>query len=450
MRRFVFTSFCLFVAFNILFSQEPPVPEVALKTSEITLQKRISISGANIPLISIVELIAEETGLSYYLDQGLSQLAVAKIDFKEEPAKNILDFLQDNYDFVYKIDGSRIVLKKYDTWVFEIGLPARSYKSSVNIGGSVIPSGTLAGSADVKSEYSSGQLDIYTALEGDIKNLLTEGGKYSLNRNAGILIVSDSARALKRIKAFVDKIKSVKDKKVRIEAKIMEVSLDDANSYGIDWNLLKTFSLNSTPYTINVSQNTSLNQQAFSLDLRGGGFTAFVNFLSTFGKVNIVSQPTISLINGETALLSVGRLLTYWELTAQSAGAQVGTPVVYPVQKNILKGLLFSVTPIVYGDSVITMEITPVLADVSKWETYTWQGQTLQAPDVDIKEAHTVMKVKAGETVVMGGLITQKENKVERGIPFLSKIPVLSHLFKRQEITRERQELVILLTPVIE
>uniref|UniRef100_A0A7C2K551 Type II/III secretion system secretin-like domain-containing protein n=1 Tax=candidate division WOR-3 bacterium TaxID=2052148 RepID=A0A7C2K551_UNCW3 len=124
---------------------------------------------------------------------------------------------------------------------------------------------------------------------------------------------------------------------------------------------------------------------------------------------------------GESALLSVGRLLTYWELTAQAAGAQVGTPVVYPVQKNILKGLLFSVTPFISSDSSVTMEITPVLADVSKWETYQWQGQILEAPSVDIREAHTMLKVRSGETIILGGLISNKENKVERGIPILSK-----------------------------
>ncbi|MEO0274386.1 MAG: type II and III secretion system protein, partial [candidate division WOR-3 bacterium] len=203
-------------------------------------------------------------------------------------------------------------------------------------------------------------------------------------------------------------------------------------------------------YMLSASQQTSLTQQAFSIDLRGDRFSTLINFLSTFGKINVVSQPSILLLNGETALLSVGRLLTYWELTAQAAGAQVGTPVVYPVQKSILKGVLFSVTPLVSADSIITMEITPVLADVSKWETYEWQGQVLQAPSVDIKEAHTILKVKSGESIILGGLITQKENKVERGIPFISRIPIIGNLFKRQEIVKERQELVIVITPVLE
>ncbi|MEO0230530.1 MAG: hypothetical protein ABIL77_03115 [candidate division WOR-3 bacterium] len=440
--------FSILVGF--VLAGEPQIPVVNLNNENVSLTKRVSISGRNVPLLAVMDLISEETGLGYFVDAGLENFSISSINFIETPISQILSFLQDNYDLVYRIEAGKILLKRFDTWAFDIGLPAKSYKTSISVGGSVIPQGSLTGAAEIKSEFSGGQADVYSAIEKDIKALLTEAGKFSLNRSTGTLIVSDSAQALKRVKVYVDKIKEAKDKKVRIEVKIMEVSLDNSNSYGIDWRILSNFTLNSSTYMLSASQQTSLTQQAFSIDLRGDRFSTLINFLSTFGKINVVSQPSILLLNGETALLSVGRLLTYWELTAQGAGAQVGTPVVYPVQKSILKGVLFSVTPLVSADSIITMEITPVLADVSKWETYEWQGQVLQAPSVDIKEAHTILKVKSGESIILGGLITQKENKVERGIPFISRVPIIGHLFKRQEIVKERQELVIVITPVLE
>lgn len=439
-----------FILLGFLMAGEPQIPVVDLKNENVALSKRISITGKDIPLSAVMDLISEVTGLGYFIDAGLENVSISSLNFIDTPVSQILSFLQDNYDLVYRVEAGRILLKRFDTWAFDISLPAKSYKASIGVGGSVIPQGSLTGAAEVKSEFSGGQSDIYSAIEKDVKALLTEAGKFSLNRSTGTLIVSDSAQALKRVKVYVDKIKEAKNKKVRIEVKIMEVSLDNSNSYGIDWRFLSNFSLNSSNYVLNLSQQTSLNQQAFLIDLRGDRFSTLINFLSTFGKINVVSQPSILLLNGETALLSVGRLLTYWELTAQAAGAQVGTPVVYPVQKNILKGVLFSVTPLVSADSIVTMEIAPVLSDVSKWETYEWQGQVLQAPSVDIKEAYTILKVKSGESIILGGLITQKENKVERGIPFISRIPILGHLFKRQEIVKERQELVIVITPIIE
>ncbi|MGB9824639.1 MAG: type II secretion system protein GspD [Candidatus Hydrothermia bacterium] len=446
--RKIFLAILCFVSY--MGAQEPPVPDINVSSQEIALSRKISIVGKNIPLTSVVQLISEETGLGYYIDPGLDNIVIATIDFKNSTAQEILEFLEGNYDLVYKVVSGKILLKKFDTWTFEIGLPPRSAKSSTVLGGSVVSSSGLSGTAEIRSEFSAGQSDIYSAIEKDVKSLMTEGGKFSLNRSTGTLVVSDSAVALKRIKAYINKIKEAKDRKVRIEVKIMEISLDNTDSYGIDWRLLSNFSINSSSYSVNLSQNTSLSQQAFAIDLRGDRFTSLVNFLSTFGKIHVVSQPSLLLLNGETALLSVGRLLTYWELTAQAAGAQAGTPVVYPIQKNILKGLLFSVTPLVSSDSTVTLEVAPILADVSKWETYEWQGQVLQAPDVDIKETYTILKVKSGESIVLGGLITQKENKVERGIPIISKIPVIGHLFKRQEIVKERQELVIVITPTIE
>jgi MSHA biogenesis protein MshL len=434
MQRLILFAVLMFVSFKPLFAEEPSIPRVKVDMVKASLSRKISIQGKSIPIASIMELISEESNLSYYIDPGISNLVVANLNFKDATIKELLDFLEANYD----------------TWTCEIDFPARSNKSSISIGGSVIPASDLSGSAKVSSEFSSGQADLYSAIENDVKALLSPAGKFSLNRSSGVLLVSDSASALKRVKYYINKVRESKDRKVRIEVKIVEVSLDNTDSYGIDWSFMKNFSANSTNFNLKLDQNTALTQKVFSVNLAGGGFTTLLNFLSTYGKVNLLSQPSLLLMNGENALLSVGRLLTYWELTAQAAGAQVGTPVVYPVQKSILKGLLFSVTPFISSDSSVTMEITPILADVSKWESYQWQGQLLEAPSVDIREAHTMLKVKSGETIILGGLISNKENTVERGIPIISRIPVIGHLFKSQEKVKERTELVIFITPQIE
>ncbi len=450
MKRLILFAALMFVSFKPLFAEEPSIPRVEVNEVKASLSKRITIQGKSIPIASIMELISEESNLSYYIDPGISNLVVANLNFKDATIKELLDFLEANYDLVYRIEDNKILLKNYDTWTFEIDFPARSNKSSISVGGSVIPASDLSGTAKVSSEFSSGQADLYSAIENDVKALLSPAGKFSLNRSSGVLLVSDSASALKRVKYYINKVRESKDRKVRIEVKIVEVSLDNTDSYGIDWSFMKNFSANSTNFNLKLDQNTALTQKVFSVNLAGGGFTTLLNFLSTYGKVNLLSQPSLLLMNGENALLSVGRLLTYWELTAQAAGAQVGTPVVYPVQKSILKGLLFSVTPFISSDSSVTMEITPILADVSKWESYQWQGQLLEAPSVDIREAHTMLKVKSGETIILGGLISNKENTVDRGIPIISKIPIIGHLFKSQEKVKERTELVIFITPQIE
>jgi len=288
----------LLISSSFVFTEEPSIPKIEIDHMKASLLKKISIQGKSIPISSIMELVSEETGFGYYLDAGLSNLVITDLNFRDATIKELLDFLETNYDLVYRIEGNKIFLKNYDTWTFEISFPARSNKSSITIGGSVIPTGELTGGAQIRSEFSGGQSDLYTAIESDVKALLSPAGKFSLNRNSGTLLVSDSASALKRVKHYIDKVRESKDRKVRIEVKIVEVSLDNTNSYGIDWSFVKNFSANSTSFSLKLDQSTALTQQVFSIDLKGGGFTTLLNFLSTYGKVNLLSQPSILLMNG--------------------------------------------------------------------------------------------------------------------------------------------------------
>lgn len=437
---------------QILQEKEPEIPEVKLEpeVESIPLETKITLTARNITLGSLLNLISMETGYNTIYDPGIDTTRAISVDFHEVSLKDVLDKITDQLGLVYKIHKNILEIKAYDTWTFELESVPTSSKPTISVGGNVIPEAEgLFGSYMIKTQASGGESDFYKEIEENIKTLLTKGGQYSLNANTGILIVSDSAKALRRIKDFIEKIKSAKKRQVHVEVKIIEVTLDNTRQHGIDWSFIDNFTVNNDRYSLNLNQGLSLSQSVFDVSLTGPRFNALLNFLASQGKIHILSKPSLRLVNGETALLTVGRVLAYWELTAQAGGVEAGTPVVYPVKRSVLKGILLGLTPLITGDSTITLEIIPIISDINKWEQYEWNNQQLQAPDVDIKESQTTLRIKSGETVIIGGLITHKEITNERKIPLLGDIPVLGNLFKTREKSLEKSELVILITPTL-
>jgi type II secretory pathway component HofQ len=93
--------------------------------------------------------------------------------------------------------------------------------------------------------------------------------------------------------------------------------------------------------------------------------------------------------------------------------------------------------------------VVPIVSDANTWSEFQFENQTLKAPNVDIREANTLVQIKNGETIVIGGLITSKKTDTEHKVPLLGDLPLLGYFFKRKEKTEQRAELVIFLTPRI-
>jgi MSHA biogenesis protein MshL len=177
--------------------------------------------------------------------------------------------------------------------------------------------------------------------------------------------------------------------------------------------------------------------------------TLVLDVLGRFGEVNVLSKPRVNVMNGQTALINVGQVISYWELTGLSAGAEVGQPIVFPEQKTVLLGLTMGVTPYISSDDYVTLQVVPIVTDANTWSEFQFKDQTLKAPNIDIRETNTMVRIKNGETIVIGGLITSKKIDTEHKVPLLGDLPLLGYFFKRKEKAEQRAELVIFLTPRI-
>lgn len=161
-------------------------------------------------------------------------------------------------------------------------------------------------------------------------------------------------------------------------------------------------------------------------------------------------------MNGQTALLSVGRSTSYIsrvETTTTTTGT--APTITYTVERgSVLSGIIIGIVPYINENGEISLTITPIISDLVKLEDKTL-GQSgsnqiqLSFPTVDLKELSTTVKVRDGQMIVIGGLISKKESVTDDKVPVLGDIPVVGELFKRKDKLETKTELVIVLQPTL-
>jgi MSHA biogenesis protein MshL len=173
-------------------------------------------------------------------------------------------------------------------------------------------------------------------------------------------------------------------------------------------------------------------------------------FMATQGRIESVGNPRIRVMNGQTAMISSGQLIPYWEMEKETDEETDDVTITY-TRVTVLDGVVMGVSAHIKEDDTITLNIVPVFSDVETVKTQLDTDGVIAAsyPIINLKEAGTVLNVKSGSTIVMGGLISNVEVETEEKVPFFGDVPVIGHLFKGTTKSVEKRELVIFLTTTI-
>jgi type II secretory pathway component GspD/PulD (secretin) len=178
------------------------------------------------------------------------------------------------------------------------------------------------------------------------------------------------------------------------------------------------------------------------------GLSALIKALQSQGKVEVVSQPKIMLLNNQAAMVQVGTVTSYvanTTTTTSSAGLASTSATTDQVQEGVSLRLMASIL-----DDQILVQLTPVVTTLDQIRSINMgQGTTIEAPKTSTKSMHTLVKIKDGETIAVGGLITSNDNVSEKGIPLLRSLPLLGKFFEYKSKAHTRTELVIFITPKI-
>jgi type IV pilus assembly protein PilQ len=164
-----------------------------------------------------------------------------------------------------------------------------------------------------------------------------------------------------------------------------------------------------------------------------------LEYLSSRGDTKIISNPKIVVLNNQEALITVGQTLN---IPKYERNTSTGTMEITGYTEKEL-GILLKVTPQINTEGCITLSLKPELSSLLRYDQLTAQ---IQVPIYSIRKAETQLMVKDGQTIVIGGLISEKEvNRVTK-VPLLGDIPLLGLPFRKTEKTTEKTDLLFFVT----
>lgn len=225
---------------------------------------------------------------------------------------------------------------------------------------------------------------------------------------------------------------------VLIEATIAEVILNRELRYGLEW----FFRTGNSSFTLSSLMSGAIGPATtgFNYVLSAGDAQVVLNALEDLTDVNVISSPSLAVLDNQTARLLVGNRVPILTRTSQSID-NPDAPIVSSIEYEDT-GVQLNVTPRVNAGGLVTLEIDQNVSDVIRTVT-----SGIDSPTIQQRQIQSTVAVQDGQTVALGGLIRDSQRATSRGIPYLSRIPVLGFLFGQKGDVGERTELLIFITP---
>jgi MSHA type pilus biogenesis protein MshL len=429
--------------------------------------QRISLAFSDpTPIREILMMLVSDTQLSLIPAPSLDQTFVG--DLKNVSIREALDLILESLGLDYSVQGNviRVFPRELETRFYSVdyvitqrtGIRGTSTSGSAGslaagnaqavgagagtgaVGGGAGRYGSIGGSTSQLS--GSDDPDFYGSLEDGVRALLSADGTMNLDRNAGLLQVTDAGSRLDRVAQYIDAVMLRVQRQVQIEAKVVEVELRDEFSAGINWRAVISSLTNSTTLAQTFAPPAV---GGFTLAFDSGDFSALLDAFAKQGKVNVLQSPHVTAMNNQPAVIRIGTQDVFFTTTTQTGEqGQILQTTVTP--QSITEGVVLSVTPQISADGVIHMSINPTITERAGVAT-SRLGDTV--PIVNVRETDSLVRVRQGETIVIAGMMQDSTNTDVTKVPVLGDVPVVGNLFKRTERTRRKTDLVILLTPTV-
>ena len=290
-------------------------------------------------------------------------------------------------------------------------------------GSEVLPTGQLEVRA-LKVLYSEPQLvaDILSKHVG-------RGGKVSVLPARRMIVVEDTAEGVRRIEALLREI-DTQPQQIMIEAKILEITLDENENFGIEWN--KVFSGDGVN-RIGTSKLLERTTPGLVFNYVNRNVDVFLNALNNKGRVRTLATPKLLTLENQEATTNIGDKLGY----------RVTTTINNVTSESIQfleTGVILRVTPSVDSDGRIALRVRPEVSS----------GSLLGGiPSKKTTEVNTQLVAENGQSILIGGLIKATSGQRRIGVPILGDVPGLGKLFSNNEHTGTSTETIVLITPSI-
>jgi MSHA biogenesis protein MshL len=423
---------------------------------------KISIDFSNLNLKSALYAITRQLGYTFRMDKGFIRVSKPILETRTFALNYITGSRTSNSSMYASISGAGTTGTYMGGTTSNINLNLTP-TGSANQGYQTTGGGTSQGNVNVTTSGTSNfWKEIRKGLEvmvfGDSKGGSdSEGGfsrgdpngkKLVINDLAGIVYVTDYSDNMERIEDFLKDIERSVKKQVMIQAHIVEVSLDDNYSFGINWNLITGSGTGDSGELLNFSQALvpTPESKIFQINLSNKKIDALLDAIEEQGQVNVLSSPKVTTMNNQKAVIKLTTKEVSW-VTNSYFNADGTVLLSYTNPQIDEVGLFLDVTPQIDDNGTITMQIHPSVSEKIK-DSISPDGKSTK-PVIDVREVDSIIKVKNGQTIVIAGLITDKISDRTRRVPLLGDIPLFGNIFRQTVQDKSKSELVIFLTPFI-
>lgn len=421
----------------------------------------------------ILMALAEETDMNLMIHPAIiADPPRLSVSFRDVPASTVFRRVLESADLHGRIEENLLYVTPFEEAVFNIDFLETDTSTSFSAGGSVLggsgavdgATGDLSGRFAVQGSGGS-EMNPYDQLERALSGVVTEGS-YQLHRMSGVLRIHGTPGEVATARDLIERYKQSLGQQILIEARILEIQLEDEFRAGVNWASVRdriSASFGVEGQAISGDADGAQfsgevgggDDDGFAIGARGSGAAAIFNLLETFGSVSVVSNPTIRAKHGQPSVISVGRSQSYISETdvtiRGTAGAETQT---FSVDTDaVFDGLIVGVMPFITSDGRISLSIHPIQSDVDEDsinELREFGGEdddrvAVTLPKVDIKEIATQLDLEDNDTVILGGLIDRRTTEQTRQVPVLGSIPFLGAMFRTRSESDSVQELVIML-----
>ncbi len=266
-----------------------------------------------------------------------------------------------------------------------------------------------------------------------------------------VLVATDESTYLS-ISNLISRLDKPKPQ-VLINAVFLEVTHDDALDLGVDGSFWKSIGNGMNVGATNLFNLSSLGSQGQTIGsstmpagaglyaIAGKDFAASIRAISSAGKTEVLSRPSVLVRNNQPATITVGQSVPL--ITGVTYSGLNNTPINTISYQSV--GIILQVTPFISPKGLVEMIVAPQISSLSDKNVGITAGIT--APVIDVRSASTVVVTRDGETIVIGGLMENSKTTINSKIPFFGDIPWIGGLFSHRQKANTKTELIIFLTP---
>lgn len=488
----------------------PPLVASPAPADARQIEGKFDMAVNNTPAKHVFMAIVSGTRYSVLVHPEVS--GFISLNLKDVTVFDALEAIREMYGYDYRVDGARIYIQPLtlQTRLFQVSYLTgqRDGRSSLrvasgSVGDSAIQSGTSGstgmgtgtGTSSATSNRDSSKVtmtsstDFWDELSRALKAIVGEekGRSVVISPMSGVIVIRAMPDELKNVGAYLKASQISIERQVILEAKIVEVQLNEAFQSGVNWGVFKngpnsglsagqlsngaslstTTSITNGIVTSSPGSNLALAAGSalptgatagalFGLAFQTSNFAALLNFLETQGNVHVLSSPRIATLNNQKAVLKVGT--DEFFVTEVSGGTQATTTVAgtSPTVKvqPFFSGIMLDVTPRIDENNDIILHVHPSVSTVSTVNKRVDLGTSgsgtvsniynLPLASSSVSETDSIVRARDGQVVAIGGLMREATVNDESGLPMLPK-----SIFGQTSKRTEKRELIILLKPIV-